>query len=218
MAWTALVLGGAASGKSLFAECLASACRLAVAYVATARPVGAEMRRKIAAHRARRPAAWTTVEAPDGLAAALGRLEASRRPVVALVDSVSMWLAGRVCAGGANAVLHEVAGLCDLVLPRRAGPTILVADETGLGIVPAHRLGRAFREVSGAANQLLAARADVAVLLVAGRPLVLKAGRGTGALLRRACRAYERRLAAELQPRTACARRGKAAGNLNPGT
>ena len=164
-----LILGGARSGKSRFAEDLAVAIGLARVYVATAEAYDDEMRDRIAQHRARRDSDWTTVDAPLDLAAALdSSAEAGR---VVLVDCLTLWLSNVMLAA------HDVDAALDgllVALGRLTGPAILVSNEVGSGIVPDTRLGRDFRDHQGRLNQRVAAVADRVTLVVAGLPLDLK--------------------------------------------
>jgi len=167
-----LLLGGAKSGKSRAALRLAK--RLGgerVAFVATARATDAEMAERIARHRAERPAAWRTVEAPRGFAQAVA--EASE-PVVVL-DCVSVGLANALVEEGEKAALEELETLLK-VAQKREKTLILVSNEVGMGVVPPSELGRRYRDLLGIANQRLAAVADAAFLLVAGEAVRLKGG------------------------------------------
>jgi len=166
------VLGGTRSGKSGYAEELLSAS-VAVRYVATARPVpgDAEWTARIDAHRARRPAAWTTVEDADLPAL----LRAGGGPL--LVDDIATWLTGVLDDAGAWDRGVDVSPQVDaLVEAVRAAPgrVVLVSAEVGLGVVPATRAGRVFRDELGALNAALARVCDEVLLLVAGLPLRLK--------------------------------------------
>jgi len=163
-----LVLGGARSGKSRYAESLIAA-RGARLYLATAEPGDAEMAARIAAHRARRGTGWTTVEAPLALVDALARHARADRPI--LVDCLTLWLsnlmlAGRDLEAEGRALVAALAGL--------AGPVVLVANEVGYGIVPDNALARRFRDAAGQLNQAVAAACQRVVLVAAGLPLVLK--------------------------------------------
>ncbi len=162
-----LVLGGARSGKSLYAERLIAAVPPPWVYVATAQAFDDEMVLRIAQHRARRAEGWETVEAPLDLAGAL--MAASDRPV--LVDCLTLWLTNLMLGG------HDIAAATvalDAALDARAAPTVLVANEVGLGIVPDNALARAFRDAAGRLNQHLAARADTVLFMVAGLPMRVK--------------------------------------------
>lgn len=158
-----LVLGGARSGKSEAAERLARRLPQPVTYVATAVADDEGMASRIAAHRARRPADWATVEPGPALAAALERIRGS-----VLIDSLGVWLATTPDFGGEGA-----AELC-AVLGRRQGDTVLVSDEVGLGVHPFTDEGRRFRDALGTLNQAVAELADKVILVVAGRQLVLE--------------------------------------------
>jgi adenosylcobinamide kinase/adenosylcobinamide-phosphate guanylyltransferase len=157
-----LVLGGARSGKSAYAEALLGGGT----YLATATAGDAEMAARIAAHRARRGQAWRTLEEPLELAATLAACEG---PV--LVDCLTLWLTNIMQAGGDVDAQTQalVAALQEL-----AGPVVLVSNEVGQGIVPDNALAREFRDRAGRLNQDVAAVAGRVVLVAAGLPLVLK--------------------------------------------
>ena len=169
-----LVLGGARSGKSSYAEKLVTGTlfggspRPAV-YIATAEAGDVEMATRIMAHRARRGGHWTTVEAPLELDAAIAANALSGRPV--LVDCLTLWLSNLMHAG-----VDVDAATDDLVrvLEGCAAPVVFVSNEVGLGIVPETPLGRAFRDAQGRLNMRIAERADRVILMTAGLPLVLK--------------------------------------------
>jgi len=164
-----LVLGGARSGKSRYAEGVIEAAACPALYLATAEPGDGEMEERIRRHRARRGRRWTTLEEPLELAASLARESRPGRPI--LVDCLTLWLANLLAAG--RAVEQEAAALVE-VLGALAGPVVLVANEVGLGIVPENALARAFRDHAGRLNQAVAARASRVVFIAAGLPLVLK--------------------------------------------
>ena len=162
-----LVLGGARSGKSRYAEGLIAALPAPWVFIATAEPGDEEMRTRIAAHRARRGPSWQTVEAPHGLAEAV----ASAQPAPVLVDCLTLWLSNLMLA--AVNIEAEIARL-EHALEDAGAPVVLVSNEVGSGIVPEHPLGRRFRDLQGLLNQRMAARADRVVLMVAGLPLAVK--------------------------------------------
>ena len=162
-----LILGGARSGKSRHGEALIAAHPPPWTYIATAQAWDGEMETRIATHRARRDARWQTVEAPMALADAL--TQAAETPV--LVDCLTLWLTNLMLAEldlptATEALLRALAA--------RPAPTVLVANEVGLGIVPEHRLGRDFRDAAGLMHQQLAAMADRVLFMVAGLPMVVK--------------------------------------------
>jgi len=163
-----LVLGGARSGKSRYAEGLLTKLPAPWLYVATAQALDAEMAERIATHRLHRDAGWRTIEAPHDLA---GALEASSPTIPVLIDCLTLWLSNRMLA---QANIEAEVGRLEDALGRRDGPTVLVANEVGCGIVPDNDLARRFRDLHGRLNQTLAARADHVVLVVAGLPLVIK--------------------------------------------
>jgi len=163
-----LVLGGARSGKSRYAESLITAQAPPWVYVATAQAGDDEMTERIAAHRARRDAGWQTVEAPHDLA---GVIESASGQARLLVDCVTLWLSNRMLV---EADLDGEIERLEDALARRTGVTVLVSNEVGYGIVPDNALARRFRDLQGRLNQRLAARADRVVLVVAGLPLVVK--------------------------------------------
>ncbi|MBI3979884.1 MAG: bifunctional adenosylcobinamide kinase/adenosylcobinamide-phosphate guanylyltransferase [Chloroflexi bacterium] len=172
-----LILGGARSGKSTFAEQLAAAMPGPIAYLATA-TVGddEEMRRRVAVHRQARPAEWQTVEEPTDLAAGLRQAEGAR---TILLDCVTLW-AANVLLGESTEEAAEVAvdgRLDDFLAAYEAGKAsvIAVSNEVGLGLVPPYPLGRLYRDVLGRVNQRLAARADTVYLMIAGLPVEIKA-------------------------------------------
>ena len=155
-----LVLGGARSGKSDVAERLVGDGP--VTYIATGAATDEAMAARIAAHRARRPSTWRTVE--ENGAALPGVLADLVGPV--LVDSLTTWLA----AAPDFAVDHE--DLCTS-LAKRDGDTVIVSDEVGLGVHPSTEAGNRFRDALGIVNQQVAAAADDVLLVVAGRTLRL---------------------------------------------
>jgi len=162
------VLGGARSGKSRYAEWLIATSPPPWIYIATAEARDDEMAERIAAHRARRDAGWQTVEAPHDLADALAAAPADG---AVLVDCLTLWLAnlleGPFDIDAQTARLQEALGA-------RTGPTVLVSNEVGLGIVPDNALARRFRDLQGTLNQKLAAQAQRVVMMVAGVPVTVK--------------------------------------------
>ena len=166
---TTLVLGGARSGKSVFAERLVDDSDLAPVYLATATAGDDEMRLRIDHHRARRGPHWHTVEEPLDLVGALCRERARERAV--LVDCLTLWLSNLMHAGRDPAT--ESARLADW-LRAASGPIVLVSNEVGLGLVPETPLGRSFRDAQGRLNQDVAAAVSDVVFVAAGLPLWLK--------------------------------------------
>ncbi len=174
-----LVLGGARSGKSTFAQ--RRAAELGgeqVLFVATAGAGDEEMRQRIEKHRRERPAGWPTLEAPQDVGRAIAAHGGAAK--VVLVDCLTLLVSNRL--GNAEdpfapdlevAVAAEVQELAACA-GRVAGDLIVVSNEVGLGLVPPYPLGRAYRDLLGLANQALAQKADEVYLLVAGIPLTIK--------------------------------------------
>ena len=167
MSRVTLVLGGARSGKSRFAEGLAAGSDASRTYVATAEPFDDEMRLRIARHRVQRAGdGWHTLEAPLDPASVIRAATG-----FVLLDCVTVWLG--------NLMHHErdigaaVMDLCD-ALGQGAGRVVLVSNEVGLSIVPENAMARRFRDEQGLANQRLAERADEVYFIAAGLPLKLK--------------------------------------------
>ncbi len=164
-----LVLGGARSGKSRYAESLVESQGGPCIYLATAEAGDAEMAARIEAHRARRGGRWQTVEVPLDLAHRLGVVAGAGRGV--LVDCLTLWLSNLMAAGRDPDA--ETAALTE-ALPALAGPAVLVSNEVGLGIVPENELARRFRDCAGRLNQAVAEIAQSVVFVAAGLPMHLK--------------------------------------------
>ncbi len=164
-----LVLGGARSGKSTYAEQLAEGRPGPCVYLATATAGDAEMAARIAEHRRRRGARWRTEEAPLDLAGALRAAALSDR--VVLVDCLTLWLSNILFA---KLDVENECGKLLAALPELAGPVIFVSNEVGLGIVPDNALARRFRDDAGRLNQAVAAAAQSVVFMAAGLPLRMK--------------------------------------------
>ena len=164
-----LVLGGARSGKSAFAQSLAEGAGSERLYFATAAAGDAEMAERIARHKADRGAGWTTLEEPLALAEELA--VRARPGFVVLVDCLTLWLSNLMLAG--RDIAAEVARLTDAI-GGLEGPAVLVSNEVGLGLVPETKLGREFRDWQGRANREVAEACDAVVLVGAGLPSLIK--------------------------------------------
>jgi len=163
-----LVLGGAASGKSGFAEQLARVSARPLVYLASAQAHDDEMRARIDRHIARRGPDWTTIEAPLDPCPALAALTPAQ---TCLFDCATMWLSNQMLAGA------DIAAAQDCLLAaieHCSAALIVVSNEVGHGVVPDNALGREFREAQGRLNIALAAQAGLVVQITAGLPLVLK--------------------------------------------
>jgi len=163
-----LILGGARSGKSRYAERLIESEPAPWIYLATAEARDSEMERRIAEHRARRDRRWQTIEAPHDLAEALAALP-SRSAV--LVDCLTLWLSNRLLADAD--IDREIEGL-ERALASHDGAVVMVSNDVGSGVVPDNALARRFRDLQGVLNQRIAAKASRVVLMVAGLPLAVK--------------------------------------------
>jgi adenosylcobinamide kinase / adenosylcobinamide-phosphate guanylyltransferase len=166
---SALILGGARSGKSAYAQVLAEAYGPERLYLATGAPGDEEMAARIARHQADRGEGWTTLEEPLEIARALGAVACPGRVIV--VDCLTLWLsnlmlAGRDPAAAVTVLAQAIGGL--------AGPAILVSNEIGMGLVPDHKLGREFRDWQGRTNREIGAACDAVIFVAAGLPLQLK--------------------------------------------
>lgn len=164
-----LVLGGARSGKSRYAQARAEALPGPLLYIATAQALDEEMADRIARHRADRGPRWSTRDVPLDLPAAI-RAEAAPGGVL-LVDCLTLWTSNLLFAE--RDLDRETEALADAVADA-AGPVLLVANEVGLGIVPDNALARRFRDAAGRLNQAIAAAADEVQFVAAGLPLRLK--------------------------------------------
>ena len=177
-----LVLGGARSGKSAYAERLTIESGKEVVYIATATAGDAEMAARIAHHRNTRPVEWITVEEPLALGNQLLRWSSPDRLI--LVDCLTLWLSNLLFSSGEEypevgeiilpALFHEQQDMLASALTRCASDVVLVSNEVGLGIMPMGAVSRCFMDEQGRLNQAMAAICDRAVFVAAGLPLMLK--------------------------------------------
>jgi adenosylcobinamide kinase/adenosylcobinamide-phosphate guanylyltransferase len=166
---TTLVLGGARSGKSAFAERLVAETTATRIYLATATAGDEEMRERIVHHRARRGDSWRTIEEPLALVETLAREDRSGNAI--LVDCLTLWLSNLMHAGRDPDT--EARQLAAFLREARAR-IVLVSNEVGLGLVPETPLGRAFRDAQGRLNQIIAAAVTNVAFIAAGLPIWLK--------------------------------------------
>lgn len=182
-----LILGGARSGKSSFAERLAMTSGRSVAFIATATPSDDEMRTRIANHRASRPETWITIEEPLDLAKAVQ--QAAQVADVLLLDCMTLWVSNWFWRNGeinfdedatvseraSIEALAEVERLLSVIERMAIGKTlVIVSNEVGLGIVPEYAISRAYRDILGRVNQRIAQYADRVYLMVAGLAVDIK--------------------------------------------
>jgi len=183
-----LILGGARSGKSSYAERLAARHGGQVLYIATAQPLDGEMAERIADHQKKRPASWQTLEIPSAVGALLqSRMQSGTLPSgVILVDCLTLLVSNLLLAvssgAGEDLTVDEEAATAlvetevkQLLGAVRATPAewIIVSNEVGLGLVPPYPLGRVYRDLLGRANQQLASQADQVIFMIAGIPMRL---------------------------------------------
>lgn len=166
-----LILGGARSGKSRFAERLAAESGLAVTYIATSQALDGEMSARIAHHRQRRPVHWSLVEEPLQLVRVLREQAAPQRCL--LVDCLTLWLTNLLMLDDAARLAEARDALLEC-LPELPGRIILVSNETGLGVVPLGDLTRRYVDEAGWLHQAVADRAQRVTFMVAGLPMTMK--------------------------------------------
>ncbi|MDD4984763.1 MAG: bifunctional adenosylcobinamide kinase/adenosylcobinamide-phosphate guanylyltransferase [Dehalococcoidales bacterium] len=174
-----LIVGGARSGKSRFAQELAEKTGEAVLFVATAEAGDEEMSRRIEKHRKSRPVSWRTLEATDNLSGRISR-EISGEGVV-IIDCITLLVNNITGSYGdrysegliEDKVTAEIRELIECI-DRTDARFIIVSNEVGLGLVPPNKLGRFYRDILGRANQLLARRADEVYLMICGLPVAIK--------------------------------------------
>jgi len=164
-----LVLGGARSGKSRYAQARAEALPGELVFVATAQAFDDEMRDRIARHRADRDGRWSTVEVPLDLAGCIAR--EAREERVLLVDCLTLWTSNILLA---ERDIAAETGQLEAAIAAASGTIILVANEVGLGIVPDNALARRFRDAAGSINQAVARACAGVVFIAAGLPMHLK--------------------------------------------
>ncbi len=163
-----LILGGAASGKSAYAETRVIATRKPRLYWATAQVFDTEMADKVSRHITQRGDNWITIEEPQDATKALSSVT---KDMVVLMDCATMWLTNHLLAD--HDLEYETRQLLT-ALESCPAEIVVVTNETGLGIVPENALARRFREAQGRLNITLAAKADRVVNVVAGLPQILK--------------------------------------------
>ena len=170
-----LVLGGARSGKSSYAEKLATETGLPVTYIATAQVYDDEFKARVQHHKGRRPASWALVEEPHHLTEALARIASPNQCVI--VDCLTLWLAQWICADcnpPQNSSWQSERDAFLKLLPNLSGTIILVSNEVGMGIVPLGEINRQFQDEQGRLNQAVANIANKVSFIAAGLPINLK--------------------------------------------
>lgn len=167
---THLILGGARSGKSRYAEQLAITSQQTVIVIVTAQAQDEEMAQRIAHHQANRPTHWQVIEAPLNLAAALHTHARDGHCII--IDCLTLWLTNLLCQTPDQLQQQRDALLA--VLPTLPGTVLLVSNEVGMGIIPMGELTRRFVDEAGWLNQAVAGVCERVTLVAAGLPLALK--------------------------------------------
>ena len=170
-----LVVGGARSGKSTYAEKIAMDSGLAVTYIATAQIYDAEFNARVQHHKSRRPADWELIEEPHRLTQAIAQYAAPEQCLI--VDCLTLWLAQWICPecnAPADSSWESEREAFLTLLPALPGNIILVSNEVGMGIVPLGEINRRFQDEQGRLNQAVAALCKEVVFIAAGLPLKLK--------------------------------------------
>jgi adenosylcobinamide kinase/adenosylcobinamide-phosphate guanylyltransferase len=166
------ITGGARSGKSRLAECIAEGFAAPLCYIATGQAKDTEMAERIAVHWTRRGDIWQTVEEPLEIARVISSRDGQYGAM--LVDCITLWISNLLLLhNDPGPVLREVRTLTEF-FPGLKTPLILVSNEVGMGIVPENALARTFRDLAGKVNEILAAAADEAHVMFSGIPLRLK--------------------------------------------
>jgi len=176
-----LILGGARSGKSSYAQSLAEESGKSVTFIATAEALDEEMSIRIQKHRTARPANWETLEIPSNLAACVPQIKSN----VVILDCITLLISNLLMQFVKDdlveetpfmaAVQKEINELINTLRVRKQeGDWLIVSNEVGLGLVPPYQMGRVYRDAIGWANQQLAHEADKVIFMVAGIPTVIK--------------------------------------------
>ena len=167
-----LILGGARSGKSLYAETCATESNLDVIYVATAQALDDEMQERIKHHQQQRPAHWMLIEEPINLVSVLK--DNANENTCILVDCLTLWLSNQLCSEENKVELQENINNLIAVLPKLPGKIIFVSNEVSMGVIPMGELSRQFVDETGRLHQRLAAVCEKVTLMVAGIPSHIK--------------------------------------------
>jgi len=165
------IIGGARSGKSTYALDCAQGEK-AVTFIATAEALDKEMCSRILKHKKDRPSHWRTIEAPRDLYDACKQID--KESTMIIVDCLTLWISNLLMAKKKDAEIEQEIARVLAVLRRQKAGVLIVANETGLGIVPANALARRFRDVAGKINQRVAHEADDVIFMAAGLPMSLK--------------------------------------------
>ena len=174
-----LILGGARSGKSSYAQSLAESSGKSVTFLATAQALDEEMSARIQKHRTERPAHWETLEIPLGVTSQIGQIKSD----VVILDCITLLVTNLLMQFVKDDLADEKPFVLALqkeineltgMLRQKKQDWIIVSNEAGLGLVPPYQMGRVYRDALGWVNQTLARTADKVIFMVAGIPAVVK--------------------------------------------
>ncbi|MFH0856200.1 MAG: bifunctional adenosylcobinamide kinase/adenosylcobinamide-phosphate guanylyltransferase [Candidatus Omnitrophota bacterium] len=169
-----LILGGARSGKSTQALNLAKGSK-GVAFIATGEGLDQEMEERILEHKAARPDNWKTFEEPKELAGLLAKLDGPFDCII--IDCLTLLVSNLLLSGCKDQLIADKIKASLLQLRKRKAKAIIVSNEVGLGIVPANKLARRFRDIAGKINRIVAQESDEVLFIASGIPLTLKQSR-----------------------------------------
>lgn len=164
-----LILGGARSGKSKFAEKLVLESSKSPVYLATAQPLDKEMESRIDSHKKRRNSKWQTIEESIGIVDVMAKHSTSEN--IILVDCLTLWLSNLMQE---DSNIGDVSARLISIIPQLPGKVVFVSNEVGMGIVPDNRISRSFRDQSGNLNKKMAEICDVVYFIAASQPILLK--------------------------------------------
>ena len=168
------ILGGARSGKSTYALSLAKKYRK-VAFVATCQPLDKEMQERIRLHKEARPGYWKTFEEPRDLNFLLIKMGNTFDCI--LIDCLTLLVSNLILAGYKKEEILEKIEAMLAILRKQKAKVIMVSNEVGLGLVPANKLGRDFRDIAGKVNQTAAKQANEVFFTISGIPMKIKGGK-----------------------------------------
>ncbi|MDP2910837.1 MAG: bifunctional adenosylcobinamide kinase/adenosylcobinamide-phosphate guanylyltransferase [Candidatus Omnitrophota bacterium] len=174
MAKITLILGGARSGKSTYAVSLAKKHKK-VAFIATCQPLDKEMRERILLHKESRPRNWKTFEEPKDIGGLLGKIGNEFDCII--IDCLTLLISNLMLTGyKEKEVLRKIEAML-VILKKNKAKVIIVSNEVGMGLVPANKLGRDFRDIAGKVNQAAAEESDDVFFTISGIPMKIKGGK-----------------------------------------
>ena len=166
------ISGGARSGKSTFAISIAEKRKNKTAFIATCEPKDAEMKKRIALHKASRPHNWKTFEEPCDIGPVLNKIGPGFKIII--IDCVTLWITNLMMKDNNCASIETKTKIVLDIIKRIKADCIIVTNEVGLGIVPNNRMAREFRDIAGRVNQMIAQRSSSAYFMISGIPWRIK--------------------------------------------